>query len=191
MMDSMRFSGSSEPDFYSCGRQGNDSFQKFASAKLELDFLLISVYLNQGNLIEQVGGGYWKISLSDRNVAASNNFRNAHQNWKNSFSLLGEQTKSSTEQNKICFLFWYVNGGWKQTGGCQSSKYFFFESSVNTAARGSIVWRRKEHGCCLISLQFKTVSCQQLQIVKLVILIYIYSIFYFVFVCIVSLSLVV
>ena len=48
MMDYRIFLGSSEPDFYSCDRQGNGSFQKFASAKLKLDFLLVSVYLKLG-----------------------------------------------------------------------------------------------------------------------------------------------
>ena len=43
--------------------------------------------------------------------------------------------------------------------------------------RGSIVWRRKGQDYCLISLWLKTVCCQQLQIVKPVILTYFYSIF--------------
>ena len=41
--------------------------------------------------------------------------------------------------------------------------------------RGLIVWRRKGQDFCLISLWLKTVGCQQLQIVKLVILTYFYS----------------
>ena len=53
MRDFEIFLGFSEPDFYSCGRQGSGSFQEFASAKLKLDFLMISVYLNLGNWIEK------------------------------------------------------------------------------------------------------------------------------------------
>ena len=39
VMDFKRFLGSSEHNFCSCGQQRNGSFQKFASAKLNLDFI--------------------------------------------------------------------------------------------------------------------------------------------------------
>ena len=45
VMDSKIFLGSSEHDFCSCGRQRNGSFQKFASAKLNLDFIFSNLCL--------------------------------------------------------------------------------------------------------------------------------------------------
>ena len=42
---------------------------------------------------------------------------------------------------------------------------------------GSIVWERRRQDYCLIFLWLKAVCCQQLQYFKLVILIYVYSIF--------------
>ena len=73
-------------------------------------------------------------------------------------------------------MFWDVNGGGKQTGGYQSSKDFFFEISVNTAARGSIVWKVEDKTTIWFFLRLKAVCYQQLQYFKLVILIYVYSI---------------
>ena len=70
-----------------------DFFQKFASAKLNLDSIAsdFCLFKQKKNLIAEGEGALnWEISLSDQNAAARDNFGKAQQDWRISFSLLRE-----------------------------------------------------------------------------------------------------